>query len=108
MTGALATAIHLDGVGACRDAARVLQWLRRQGSDGATRGHIARAIRIGGEHVRSALAALLDARLVEVVPATGWPQRWRVPICENAHEMKRATEIDGRKAERLNRVTGGQ
>jgi len=108
MTGALATAIHLDGVGACRDAARVLQWLRRQGSDGATRGGIARAIRIGGEHVRSALAALLDARLVEVVPDTGWPQRWRVPVCEIPHANSSATEIDGRKGERLRRATGGQ
>ena len=108
MTGALATAIHLDGVGPCRDAARVLQWLRRQGSDGATRGGIARAVHIGGEHVRSALAALLDARLVEVVPATGWPQRWRVPICEIPHANSSANETSARKAGRLNRVTGGQ
>ena len=78
MTGALATAIHLDGVGACRDAARVLQWLRRQGSDGATRGGIARALHVGADSALRALTALLDAGLVEVVPESRFGTRWRV------------------------------
>jgi len=78
MTPAMAAAHALDGPGPCRDASRVLGELRRQGSDGATRGHCSRRLGLSAERVQRALTGLLDAGWIEVVPARGWPQRWRV------------------------------
>ena len=78
MTPAMRAAHMLDGVGPNRDASRVLGEVRRQGSEGATRGHCSHRLGLSAERVQRALTGLLDAGWIEVVPATGWPQRWRV------------------------------
>ena len=74
MTRSLHAARMLDGSTECRDASRILTWLRRHPE--SPRSHVAHALHLSAETVARALDAMTRAGLVEVAPG-GPVTRWR-------------------------------
>jgi DNA-binding IclR family transcriptional regulator len=75
MTRALRAATLLSGSTECRDASRLLTWLRRRPD--SPRSHIANALSMSADTCQRTLAAMIGAGLVEVARVERGVQLWR-------------------------------